>query len=117
MTETEKRFYGLIKADNTEPGDVERLQLFYVLARTEELWQVSARIYDTKTHSLLKGWESIFDNTFGKMLKRTAHLYNSSNEDISTVKLFWGMDDRNKQTMINAQSIYCGLYDYAQELK
>lgn len=116
MTKTEQRFYGLLKADNTSAGDVERMQLFYVLARTEALWEVSARIYDIDKHSIKEGWDKIFDNTFGKMLKRTMHLFNSYNEDISTVKLFWGMDEHNTETMINAQMIYCGLFDFENEL-
>lgn len=117
MTITEQRFYGLLKADGTSAGDVERMQLFYVIARTDALWEVSSRIYDTNTHCIKEGWDGIFDNTFGKMLKRTMHLFNSHNEDISTVKLLWGMDGRNKETMINAQIIYSGLWDYQKEMK
>lgn len=112
MTTTAQRFFGLLKVDNTTRGDVERMQLFYVLARTNALWEVSARIYDTNTHSLKKGWDEIFDNTFGKMLKRTMHLFNSCNDDIDTVKLFWGMDEYNQETMINAQMIYCNMFDF-----
>ena len=114
MTETEKRYYGLLKADNTAPGDVERQQLFYTLARNNELWSQSAKIYSTKDHCLLNGWNNIFTGSLGKMLQRAAHLYNSSNEDIATVSLFWGLDEHNKQTMINAQLIYCGLYDFLE---
>ncbi|MCR4746010.1 MAG: DUF6075 family protein [Lachnospiraceae bacterium] len=117
MTTTEQRFYGLLKADGTSAGDVERMQLFYVLARTNALWEVSASIYDTKTHCIKEGWDDIFDNTFGKMLKRTMHLFNSYNEDISTVKLLCGMDEHNMETMINAQMIYSGLWDYGKEMK
>lgn len=116
MTKTEQRFFGLLKADNTAPGDMERCQLFYVLARTNALWEQSARIYDIKTHGLKKGWNTIFDGTFGKMLTRAAHLYNSHNEDISTVKLFWGMDEYNSETMINAQRIYCKQFDFEKEM-
>lgn len=116
MTKTEQRFYGLIKADNTEAGDVERMQLFYVLARTQALWDQSARIYDTNTHGLKDGWNEIFDGTFGKMLQRTIHLYNSRYEDIDTVKLYWGMDEYNSKTMINAQMIYCGLWNFEREM-
>lgn len=112
MTKLEQRFFGLLKADNTASGDTERLQLFYVLARTDALWEKATRIYDTEKHCLKKGWDEIFDGTFGKMLQRAAHLYNSQNEDIDTVKLFWGMDSHNSETMINAQMIYCNQFNF-----
>ena len=117
MTTTEKRFWGLIKADNTATGDVERYQLFYVMARTEEIWNVSGRIYDVNEHCLKDGWDKLFDNTFGKMLKRAAHLYNPGNEDIDTVILFWGMDEYNKKTMANAQLMYLELFDYSKTME
>ena len=116
MTNTEKRFWGLIKIDNTASGDVERYQLFYTIARTEELWLVVDRIYDVKEHCLIEGWDNLFDNTFGKMLQRAAHLYNSNNDDINTVKLFWGMDAHNKETMANAQLMYLGLFDFSKDM-
>lgn len=112
MTITEKRYYGLLKADNTTPGDVERQQLFYTISRNDMLWSQAAKIYDTKEHCLINGWNKLFSGSLGKMLQRAAHLYNSSNEDISTVNLFWGLDEHNKETMINAQLIYCGLFNF-----
>lgn len=36
---------------------------------------------------------------------------------IDTVKLFWGMDDYNSQTMINAQMIYCGLWNWESDME
>lgn len=39
------------------------------------------------------------------------------NENIPTVKLLWGMDSHNKETMINAQMIYSGLWDYEKEME
>jgi hypothetical protein len=116
MTVTEQRFFGLLKADDTVPGDVERMQLFYVLARTDDIWKQSARIYDVNNHCILEGWDEIFDSTYAKMLKRSMHLYNSWNEDIPTVRLFWGLDEHNTETMNNAQMIYCGLWDFEKEM-
>jgi hypothetical protein len=104
-----ERYSKLLEADRTQEGDVERMQLFYVIARTNALWEVSASIYDTDTHCIKEGWDRLFDGTYSKMLQRAMHLYNSSNDDIATVKLFWGLDEYNTQTMINAQMIYCGL--------
>ena len=113
----EQRFFTLIKNDNTEKGDVERFQLFYTIARTDELWNVVGKIYDTNSHSLKTGWRDASYGTFSKMLQRAAHLYNQNNEDIDTVKLFWGMDDYNSQTMINAQMIYCGLWNWESDME
>ena len=104
-----ERYSKLIEADNTQKGDVERLQLLYVIARTDEFWECKNKIYDTNNHAVVKGWDKLYDGTYGKMLQRTMHLFNSINDDIATVKLFWGLDDYNSQTMINAQMIYCGL--------
>jgi hypothetical protein len=119
MTVTEQRFFGLLKADDTAPGDVERFQLFYVIARTEDIWNQSARIYDVNNHCILEGWDEIFNNdsSLGKMLRRSMHLFNSYHKDVSTVKLFWGLDDYNSETMNNAQMIYCGLWDFEKEMK
>lgn len=117
MTNTEKRFWGMIKTDKTEKGDVERYQLFYVLARTEALWEVSARIYDIDNHCLKKGWNDIFGGSFGKMLRRAAHLFNPLNEDISTAELFRGLDSYNCETMIKAMEIYTGLFDFSGEME
>ena len=104
-----ERYSQIIEADNTKEGDVERLQLLYVLARTNEFWENQKKIYDTNNHVIVNGWDELFDGSYGKMLQRTMHLYNSSNDDIATVKLFWSLDDYNTQTMINAQMIYCGI--------
>jgi len=104
-----ERYSKLIEADNTQEGDVERLQLLYVLARTDAFWENQKKIYDTNNHVIVKGWDELYDGSYGKMLQRTMHLYNSSNDDIATVKLFWSLDEYNTQTMINAQMIYCGL--------
>lgn len=106
----------MVTLDNTTEGDVERYQLFYVIARTEDIWQAAKMIYDFEKHQLKEGWNDVFDSTFRKMIKRSAHLYNSYNEDINTVDLFWGMDRHNCQTMINAQRIYLGLFDFRTEL-
>ncbi len=114
MTEITKRFFSLLKYDNTSSGDVERQQLFYVIARTNQLWERAELIYDFHTHRLKENWDNLFDGTPGKMLARAAHLYNSCNKDISTVQLFWGMDYYNTQTMIDAQMIYCQKFDFNQ---
>lgn len=117
MTDTEKRFWGLIKADNTSTGDVERYQLFYVIARTDMFWNALPRIYDVKNHVLVDGWDDIFDSSFGKMLRRAAHMYNSFHEDVPTVELFWSLDAWNSKTMINAQRIFVRAFDFQTEME
>ena len=115
MNEKQKRFYSLLAEDNTRKGDVERLQLFYVLACNNSLWNVVSRIYNTKLHQLVEGWEDTCDGSALKMLKRSVHLYNSHNEDIPTVRLFWGLDESNSRIMNNAQRIYCNQFDFENE--
>ena len=117
MTLTARRFFTLTTKDNTQPGDTERLQLFYVIARTDEIWERATSIYDFEKHSLKPEWDFIFDGTLGKMMRRTIHLYNSIHKDIDSYKLFCGMDDHNKVTMVNALQIYLGIWDYEQEMK
>lgn len=117
MTEFKKRYLSMINADETNRGDVERYQLFYVIARTDELWKNVNSLYDFSKHELKAGARKGLHGRVKLMMKRTVHLYNGGGtKDIDSVTLYWGLDDYNAETMINAQRIFLGQYDFNKEM-
>lgn len=110
---TAKRFWTLVEQENMIAAVPAIYQFFYVLSRTDELWNSIDKIYDINSHMLVDGWDTLFEGTLKKMLKRSVHLYNPFQSfDVSTFSLFEDIDERNAETMINALKIYQGFFDF-----
>ena len=108
------RFFELVDEDRTDPDDVERLQLFYVISGCDDLYAIRTSIYDPMLHRLT--FESIrklpiYDSDSYSMLKRALHLYNPSHKDIDTYRLLSVLDHRQMKICLNALKIYCKTLD------
>ena len=111
------RLSGMMLADGTSPGDVERISLFYIIAGSDELYKKRRFIYDTKGHrirsSCLVSPGVDFSSGMGALVRLGFNLYNGyrgeNGKGMTPMELFWNLDARNRRIALNALRIRMGL--------
>lgn len=111
QTEHDERYFGLLEKDNTNPTDLERKSLFYILANADIFSKVDY-IYDFNTHWIKTDYfeKTDFSSSSKKMVELAFNLYNG-NPSPDPLRIFSGLDDDNFQICLNAILIRFSRFD------
>lgn len=105
-TEHEKRLGHLMQEDGAKWSDVERLNLFYIIAGNESLYIKREVIYDFKEHGIRNcmGTGCVdFSSGLQSLIRLGFNLYNGYRDrNMTPLELFWNLDSRNIQIAQNA---------------
>lgn len=98
---TEKVDQLMIK-DKTRSTDIERESLFFIIAGSEELWNLQNQIYDFEDHSIKpEVLESGICSSSKTLIKIGFNLYNNYPTD-SVLDSFEGLDQYNFELVMHA---------------
>jgi len=105
----ERRMGVLLREDGTNPGDTERLCLFYIIAGSDGLYSKRDSIYNFEEHvirnGVVNGGED-FPSSLKALVRLGFNLYNGYRDKAtSPLELFWNLDGRNRQIARNAIQI------------
>ena len=103
----EERYEQLVREDNTDRADSQRMAALYVLAGNIQLYKNVDAFYDFEAHEIkadTKVMELEVPEMAQKMLKLAMNLYDAKNK-ADVAEVFFGLDQNNTRIAKKAISI------------
>jgi hypothetical protein len=109
-----ENFKSLLMKDNTNPRDVERQSLFYIIAGNEDLFSKRRHIYDFEEGSIrpkcLENGEVDFCSSSRALIRLGYNLYNSYSDKYTTpIDTLYGLDINNYVLALNSLDFRFGV--------
>lgn len=106
----EKRYLEFITKDETDPSDLERKALFYILSGVDQLYELADEIYEFQIHLInTKGLENVESNKELELTNETKCLLSLAKDLYTAIRekgvteVFSAIDDAEKfQLALNA---------------
>lgn len=122
-SEHKNRLKSMLKSDNTNLGDTERLSLFYIISGNNDLYGKRRFIYNPNVHSIFPDFEKTdvdFSEGIKSLIRLGFNLYNGWSDNYTTpLGLLGGLDENNLKLANYALTIrfnYNGLKELQKEL-
>ncbi|SKC66571.1 DUF6075 family protein [Maledivibacter halophilus] len=109
-----ENFKSILMEDNTNPKDVERQSLFYIIAGNEDLYSKRKHIYDFAERAInpecLESSEVDFSSSSRALIRLGYNLYNSYSDKYTTpIDILYGLDSDNYVLALNSLDIRFGV--------
>ena len=104
----QQRFNDLVRLDNTDPADIERFTLFYIIAGNEDLSSKAKAIYDFEDNSIRP--DCIYDgkvdfcNSSKCLIRLAFNLYNSTHSE-GIIDILSPLDTYNRSLAIRGLTV------------
>jgi hypothetical protein len=105
----EEWYYQLLREDGTQPGDRERMALFFVISGNWDMYRKRASIYNFKEHHILdclSNREVDFSSGCKALIRLGFNLYNGYRDEASSpFSLMCHLDDDNRRLALDAIAV------------